>query len=158
MRISDWSSDVCSSDLDVGLRRPSGLIHRRRHLWPPARMVSDGPLLILSMQEGRLHALSHECLVCCGAVFRGRARGDGEARPGRSPHGRRQERGGRASAVRGPLSSPLRTTVDGRSDEHTTELQSLMRISYAVFCLKKKTTKTQPTIHNYSTLLSISKD
>src|SRR3546814_10460841 len=30
-----------------------------------------------------------------------------------------------------------------RSDEHTSELQSLMRISYAVFCLKKKTQKTQ---------------
>src|SRR3546814_8701724 len=32
-----------------------------------------------------------------------------------------------------------------RSDEHTSELQSLMRISYAVFCLKKKTTQTTPT-------------
>src|SRR3546814_9571043 len=31
-----------------------------------------------------------------------------------------------------------------RSEEHTSELQSLMRISYAVFCLKKKNTKTQP--------------
>src|SRR3546814_10621408 len=31
----------------------------------------------------------------------------------------------------------------GRSEEHTSELQSLMRISYAVFCLKKKTTKTK---------------
>src|SRR3546814_3676068 len=32
-----------------------------------------------------------------------------------------------------------------RSEEHTSELQSLMRISYAVFCLKKKKTKTRPT-------------
>src|SRR3546814_5544570 len=32
-------------------------------------------------------------------------------------------------------------TYEGRSEEHTSELQSLMRISYAVFCLKKKTTK-----------------
>src|SRR3546814_7927474 len=32
--------------------------------------------------------------------------------------------------------------LDGRSEEHTSELQSLMRISYAVFCLKKKTTTT----------------
>src|SRR3546814_8563149 len=31
---------------------------------------------------------------------------------------------------------------DARSEEHTSELQSLMRISYAVFCLKKKNTKT----------------
>src|SRR3546814_3899361 len=37
-----------------------------------------------------------------------------------------------------PLSPML--TVAGRSEEHTSELQSLMRISYAVFCLKKKTT------------------
>src|SRR3546814_4949976 len=33
-----------------------------------------------------------------------------------------------------------RTLVDGRSEEHTSELQSLMRISYAVFCLQKKNT------------------
>src|SRR3546814_8348004 len=39
---------------------------------------------------------------------------------------------------------------EGRSEEHTSELQSLMRISYAVFCLKKKKTKTQKyQIHNY---------
>src|SRR3546814_6811769 len=36
----------------------------------------------------------------------------------------------------------------GRSEEHTSELQSLMRISYAVFCLKKKKTN-KPTIHTY---------
>src|SRR3546814_4975889 len=35
----------------------------------------------------------------------------------------------------------LRTTLDDRSEEHTSELQSLMRISYAVFCLKKKKLK-----------------
>src|SRR3546814_4466417 len=35
--------------------------------------------------------------------------------------------------------------ADGRSEEHTSELQSLMRISYAVFCLKKKTKKTTTT-------------
>src|SRR3546814_4528435 len=34
----------------------------------------------------------------------------------------------------------------GRSEEHTSELQSLMRISYAVFCLKKKTNQTQQTV------------
>src|SRR3546814_1070700 len=37
----------------------------------------------------------------------------------------------------------LTSVVDGRSEEHTSELQSLMRISYAVFCLKKKTRTTQ---------------
>src|SRR3546814_5993439 len=40
--------------------------------------------------------------------------------------------------------------LDGlvRSEEHTSELQSLMRISYAVFCLKKKTNNTSTTHHN----------
>src|SRR3546814_3299441 len=36
-----------------------------------------------------------------------------------------------------------------RSEEHTSELQSLMRISYAVFCLKKKTINKQKVIHIY---------
>src|SRR3546814_5497038 len=35
------------------------------------------------------------------------------------------------------------TVLAGRSEEHTSELQSLMRISYAVFCLKKKNTRTK---------------
>src|SRR3546814_5537528 len=35
----------------------------------------------------------------------------------------------------------FRAPIDARSEEHTSELQSLMRISYAVFCLKKKNTK-----------------
>src|SRR3546814_10447538 len=42
----------------------------------------------------------------------------------------------RRGAVRTGVSAARR---DGRSEEHTSELQSLMRISYAVFCLKKKT-------------------
>src|SRR3546814_2579159 len=47
--------------------------------------------------------------------------------------------------------APIRMKRSGRSEEHTSELQSLMRISYAVFCLKKKKeTKTQHiySIHN----------
>src|SRR3546814_1058183 len=39
-----------------------------------------------------------------------------------------------------------------RSEEHTSELQSLMRISYAVFCLKKKTTKTHTTTYNNNSI------
>src|SRR3546814_12881324 len=50
------------------------------------------------------------------------------------PRGRRRRESGRAA----------RGILDARSEEHTSELQSLMRISYAVFCLKKK--KIQPTI------------
>src|SRR3546814_2881531 len=44
----------------------------------------------------------------------------------------------RADAVRIPERHMKITSVEGRSEEHTSELQSLMRISYAVFCLKKK--------------------
>src|SRR3546814_10285287 len=40
------------------------------------------------------------------------------------------------------LQRPLDTLIVDRSEEHTSELQSLMRISYAVFCLKKKTKNT----------------
>src|SRR3546814_3383737 len=42
-----------------------------------------------------------------------------------------------------------------RSEEHTSELQSLMRISYAVFCLKKKKTKKVVLLHRYTYLISI---
>src|SRR3546814_7978670 len=47
----------------------------------------------------------------------------------------------------------------GRSEEHTSELQSLMRISYAVFCLKKKNTQSQlqQTTHN-ETMIKTSND
>src|SRR3546814_8781083 len=55
-----------------------------------------------------------------------------DAGPGQPPDDRRER--------------PYRTLR--RSEEHTSELQSLMRISYAVFCLKKKTNKQHTTIHS----------
>src|SRR3546814_2371324 len=53
-----------------------------------------------------------------------------------------------------PTTSPLGVFVSWwfrfcRSEEHTSELQSLMRISYAVFCLKKKRTNTTPHMNHY---------
>src|SRR3546814_8770419 len=55
---------------------------------------------------------------------------------------RRQRRRGAdhaaAAACRSPAGLALPVAAAGRSEEHTSELQSLMRISYAVFCLKKK--------------------
>src|SRR3546814_5735677 len=44
-----------------------------------------------------------------------------------------------------PMAAPRPDLPEGRSEEHTSELQSLMRISYAVFCLKKKNTKLSHT-------------
>src|SRR3546814_3915273 len=47
-----------------------------------------------------------------------------------------------ALSIAAPAFAQSTSTVNQRSEEHTSELQSLMRISYAVFCLKKKNTKT----------------
>src|SRR3546814_8182314 len=99
MRISDWSSDVCSSDLGApeagargGIRHSAALLHP--HLQRPAEADPSAA------------ALGGGRLLRCRGLRNGRAH---------PPPARRH-----------------------RSEEHTSELQSLMRISYAVFCLKKK--------------------
>src|SRR3546814_9280609 len=51
-----------------------------------------------------------------------------------------------------PIAGNTRPVIDERSEEHTSELQSLMRISYAVFCLKKKKTDI------YHTNITVAKD
>src|SRR3546814_8679710 len=63
-------------------------------------------------------------------------------RPRASAHHRRRR------SPAGPEDSKARNNRPNRSEEHTSELQSLMRISYAVFCLKKKTTKRREDIVN----------
>src|SRR3546814_6111175 len=75
-----------------------------------------------------------------GVVPRGR---DGKRRPGASAGGARDRPGRRCRSHlgqrrRGGRQRQPRRTAHLRSEEHTSELQSLMRISYAVFCLKKK--------------------
>src|SRR3546814_8640504 len=106
MRISDWSSDVCSSDLRLGVAdlRRAGAVEAQRH-----QGASDA--------EARSAALSR----AAGLHQAGR-------RSARSLFRHRDD--GRGGQAPGP-----------RSEEHTSELQSLMRISYAVFCLKKKKKK-----------------
>src|SRR3546814_1854289 len=100
MRISDWSSDVCSSDLQFGfapIRQPPvelvpALLHREHRMGREIRFLE---LFDVSVPIGR-------CRCCRLGDAAGRCR------------------------------------CDRRSEEHTSELQSLMLISYAVFCLKKK--------------------
>src|SRR3546814_10629366 len=92
MRISDWSSDVCSSDL-----------------WP---WWCDSAMARSTANDAR--DLARPAARRCGN------RGGGATRPANAPR------------------SAVRSHGAGRSEEHTSELQSLMRISYAVFCLKKK--------------------
>src|SRR3546814_1622249 len=89
----------------------------------------------------------------------------GRAETGRKPAGPVRSRAGSGGCRRrgyvasaGPRRAPCRAfrrpdcRADHRSEEHTSELQSLMRISYAVFCLKKKTSidKTNQTSEKYT--------
>src|SRR3546814_9675943 len=72
---------------------------------------------------------------------------------GRRPaaEGRRAERSADRRAAAGRLRDPYgvhRSRSNGRSEEHTSELQSLMRISYAVFCLKKQKNNKKTQYHN----------
>src|SRR3546814_6016203 len=88
MRISDWSSDVCSSDLR----------------YAPSRRPISSPRAC--------NPLNGRTITSNSTIF--------------------------------PFSSKRIMSIPfNRSEEHTSELQSLMRISYAVFCLKKKQTSTQ---------------
>src|SRR3546814_5123528 len=124
MRISDWSSDVCSSDL-AWIETLAGSSETNCKTSPPAR---------------RRGSKLRQCVEA--------------RRPVESPPARR--RGSKPDAVKAipiPEASPparrrgskLREDrVSGevdRSEEHTSELQSLMRSSYAVVCLKKQNTK-----------------
>src|SRR3546814_7033388 len=116
MRISDWSSDVCSSDLR-GLQLGGG---HRRDIVRPDRRPDDprriGRRLTPLDRIDITHAVDHAPDRGVFAVkFQHRLKHDEEL------------------AVRAVLT---------RSEEHTSELQSLMRISYAVFCLKKKKKNT----------------
>src|SRR3546814_9114999 len=109
MRISDWSSDVCSSDRF----RSSDCADR-------------------SCQPSRLN--QRRSPPCGGSRYRSTtirvpARVRGAAAGGRAPAGRARMR-----------------LVWIRSEEHTSELQSLMRISYAVFSLKNKIIHTKTNI------------
>src|SRR3546814_9739407 len=112
MRISDWSSDVCSSDFSVIVCSSKSRIFQS--------LFTEGPVA----REGAGEQFFNSCRgdfagVAVGILGR-KPRSLGDAIEG---HAEGLER------LRGP---------QFRSEEHTSELQSLMRISYAVFCLKKK--------------------
>src|SRR3546814_2409728 len=125
MRISDWSSDVCSSDLldaDAFLHRQAdraGL----EHLGADAREFEHlliGDIIKLAgasddPRVGRVNTVNIGVDIAAVGLHRRRDRDRAGVRT--------------AAAERRDAA---------RSEEHTSELQSLMRISYAVFCLKKK--------------------
>src|SRR3546814_7799571 len=122
MRISDWSSDVCSSDLGflfriathAGLDPSEPGFHR---IIERTAALETGAVHILQiLQQLRLHC--GVLLGFAGVVIT------------------RQHLEISAYATF-RAEQPVDRWLD-RSEEHTSELQSLMRISYAVFCLKKK--------------------
>src|SRR3546814_3140270 len=98
MRISDWSSDVCSSDLAAATEAGCSWVRSIPH-WSLLQTARAGIAAVAAMHVSRLALPRHF------------------PRPIVSMH-----------ANVSPIS---------RSEEHTSELQSLMRISYAVFCLKQ---------------------
>src|SRR3546814_8976398 len=122
MRISDWSSDVCSSDLAVkdahvgetlsaDQRSVRFVLHEQAHAGGDVPVLAAVPVIEVGMaHDDRVDAFEDI--------------GD--------RHRQLDQRVAQL-AVEGPFETGI-----GRSEEHTSELQSLMRISYAVFCLKKK--------------------
>src|SRR3546814_2429496 len=115
MRISDWSSDVCSSDLhDIAV--PHHLYRGSRPGWP----YGVGRALC-RLHRTRPHHHGHDAEQFCKQQL--------------------LIAGGQNTGNACRLSDAA--DIRGRSEEHTSELQSLMRISYAVFCLKKKITNIE---------------
>src|SRR3546814_4873807 len=112
MRISDWSSDVCSSDLAAALIGLSKEALAMAAAYACERIAFGVPI---GANQGIAHPLANDAIDADGAGML--------------------------------LWWTLRAIADGheeaaaRSEEHTSELQSLMRISYAVFCLKTKNKK-----------------
>src|SRR3546814_2406197 len=114
MRISDWSSDVCSSDLNKLCR------------------IHATPVSAICLARGSPQ------LVCCCAAQNKRKKHECSSVSARinlplTPATR--------ESAETRLVQPYRVSLCTRSEEHTSELQSLMRISYAVFCLIKKQNK-----------------
>src|SRR3546814_6583218 len=109
MRISDWSSDVCSSDLFF--------------LGAMVLHVGEAPVVFSGFASPAFWLVFGGLVIGAAVDRTGLGQRIARALVGRF-------RGGYLSTVTG--------VVTVRSEEHTSELQSLMRISYAVFCLKKK--------------------
>src|SRR3546814_3291486 len=113
MRISDWSSDVCSSDLaDVTVAEL-------------ARLFSVHAVLLMSRDARHIAAAAPAGITLAPSDLAAAALTLETGEP----------------SGRGVRKVDL-ADWQFRSEEHTSELQSLMRISYAVFCLKKKNTHT----------------
>src|SRR3546814_7188788 len=140
MRISDWSADVCYSDLiEAVQRRFAAQQSRLRIVETPAQRFARARLQLVETMTVTCELLRRRVSPQLRLAMR-------ESLPMAREH-----------AVLGTV-QPCRQLIEAcaafeqattrmlgfeaaRSEEHTSELQSLMRISYAVFCLKKKKTR-----------------
>src|SRR3546814_2689882 len=136
MRISDWSSDVCSSDLRGGEKKIALVargVDRPVQFRPPR--TNDAPHIMAGDETIRPQILRD--LQKIGELHRLVAAHAGNRSPSRQI-----AFGEIVHHLRAEAAFIIQHIMRDRSEEHTSELQSLMRISYAVFCLKKKTIKT----------------
>src|SRR3546814_1049164 len=134
MRISDWSSDVCSSDLRLAIEIIEAL-SRPYEVDQHTLYIGASVGSAIAPRDGR----TAEMLIRGAdlALYRSKEHGGGPHHPYEPKlHVHAEERRVLEIALREALEK------NQRSEEHTSELQSLMRISYAVFCLKKKNKKT----------------
>src|SRR3546814_2263180 len=125
MRISDWSSDVCSSDLNEGLKSVTAGIDPmdiKRGIDKAVEAVTQ------EIKKNAVPCKDRKAIAQVGTVS---ANAD--------------------EAIGAIIADAMDKVGKERSEEHTSELQSLMRISYAVFCLKKKTTSLQHSKHKQLT-------
>src|SRR3546814_7043629 len=128
MRISDWSSDVCSSDLaGAGVAD----FQRLHHVGTKTGDVA------MAADDGDAGARRDDARTGDDPVIGGTAKGEDRLRVGPEVADGGEAGLGRQKRVPGAHQGRPFGRVH-RSEEHTSELQSLMRISYAVFCLKKK--------------------
>src|SRR3546814_8958229 len=136
MRISDWSSDVCSSDLQAD-RQKAGEHHQHQsgveapetHLH---QAVVQAQVRANVAQHQKSEAQREEAVDA-------KQRRMGMDRRGVQPLQieKRDRRVDQEAEYAGAQHVPEGHRDEARSEEHTSELQSLMRNSYAVFCLKK---------------------
>src|SRR3546814_5767528 len=141
-RINDWSSDVCSSDLHQSGSCGRGTCYDIRNNWPSG-WIAIG---ICNHREdkGSEQEIYHGagCDDNCALPTRKRFQCDlalfGAFRIVIGEFDVSADKDGRQSPFCAAFIGPARDLAAKRSEEHTSELQSLMRISYAVFCLKKK--------------------
>src|SRR3546814_4345176 len=146
MRISDWSSDVCSSDLTAADDLPGREHHMHDRCAMQEAVVGrsmQGPVHHHTVgQERRCDEFADQPDTIGQRKPFGQGAGDQPGETGVVP----LLRLGGARPEKLAIKDPGRR-IRWRSEEHTSELQSLMRISYAVFCLKKK--KREPEATEY---------